>query len=54
MSLQGINQATIYDVTGVNNDIYQNCQEHVNELLSEDYNRHVNYKIRAIRAYDLL
>lgn len=54
MILQGLNQAAIIDVTGVEYDIYQNCQEHVNDLLSEDYNRHINYKIRAIKAYDIL
>ncbi|MFF2885568.1 hypothetical protein [Paenibacillus sp. NPDC057967] len=54
MILQGLNQTSIIDVTGVEYDIYQNCQDHVNELLSEDYNRHINYKIRAIKAYDIL
>ncbi|SFL20748.1 hypothetical protein SAMN03159341_1047 [Paenibacillus sp. 1_12] len=54
MILEGINQSTIIDITGVNEIIYRNCQETVNGELKGNYNRYINYKLRAIQTYDIL
>lgn len=54
MILHGLNQSSIVDISGVENDIYQDCQEHVNEIISSDYNRHINHNLRGIKTYDLL
>lgn len=52
MILQGMSQAVILDVTGVNEVIYNSCQYNASNKLSEDYNRHINYKLRAIKTFD--
>ncbi|WP_276322061.1 tyrosine-type recombinase/integrase [Paenibacillus thalictri] len=51
MILQGMDQSTIVHITGVENDIYQDCKD---QISYEDYNRMINHNFRGIKTFDLL
>ncbi len=52
MILKGMNQSIITDLTGQQKNIYDDCQNKVNDVKELNRNRYVNYKIRGIDTYD--
>lgn len=52
MILAGMNQSVIMELTGQKDDIFNYCQNKVNEIKMLDRNRYINHMIRGIVTYD--
>lgn len=54
MILNGMNQSIIMDLTGFKSDVFEYCQEQVNNIKAISKDRYVNSKIRNIKTFDLI
>lgn len=54
MILNGMNQSIIMDLTGFENDVFEYCQEHVNNIKAISKDRYINSKIRSIDTFDII
>jgi len=53
MILNGMNQSIIMDLTGFENDVFEYCQEYVNNIKAISKDRYINSKIRSIDTFDI-
>lgn len=53
MILAGMNQSVIMELTGQKQDIFNYCQNEVNQIKMLDRNRYINHMIRGIDTYDV-
>jgi len=54
MILNGMNQSLIMDLTGFEDDVFEYCQEQVNNIKAVAKDRYINSNIRGIETYDQL
>lgn len=54
MILDGMNQSVIIDLTGFKEDVFNDCQNIVDETKKLDRNRYINHMIRGIKTFDLI
>lgn len=54
MILEGMNQSVIIDLTGHGEQIFNDCQNIVDESKKLDRNRYINHMVRGIKTFDLI